>query len=295
MKEEDFNKFEELVGKERTKTMPNPIEDNLNINITRIDNMRATQIIYQPLDIIQEDLVIEKLPEDTKNYDKSIKIILLGDSNVGKTSIVHCLSHDKYDNYQKKALGLEHYNYVLKINNFIIRMQIWDTAGQEKFDSITTNYYKNTDVAVFVYSINDMNSFNKVEQWETQINDKGNIINEQVDINKKMIKVLIGNKKDLESDRQVSYEQGQKLSDDKKFKIFREISCKLEGENGKDNFESIKNLFDEIGKKVYLDVINDHARLNSSSYCYQATNSILNSNESVANKNKVNNNSSCCC
>ena len=110
-----------------------------------------------------------------------------------------------------------------------------------------------------------------------------------------MIKVLIGNKKDLESDRQVSYEQGQKLSDDKKFKIFREISCKLEGENGKDNFDSIKNLFDEIGKKVYLDVINDRARLNSSSYCYQATNSILNSNESVASKKKENNSSSCCC
>ena len=295
MKEEDFNKFEELVAKERTKTMPNPIEDNLNINITRIDNMRATQIIYQPLDIIQEDLIIEKLPEDTKNYDKSIKIILLGDSNVGKTSIVHCLSNDKYDNYQKKALGLEHYNYVIKINNIIIRMQIWDTAGQEKFDSITTNYYKNTDVAVFVYSINDMNSFNKIDQWENQINEKGNAINDQVEVNKNMIKVLIGNKKDLENDRQVSYEQGQKLSDNKKFKIFREISCNLEGENAKDNFESIKNLFDDIGKKVYLDIINDRARLNSSSYCYQASNSILNSNESVANKNKVNNNSSCCC
>ena len=158
-----------------------------------------------------------------------------------------------------------------------------------------TEYYKNTDVAVFVYSINDMNSFNKVEQWETQINDKGNVINEQVDVNQKMIKVLIGNKKDLESDRQVSYEQGQKLSNDKNFKIFREISCKFEGENGKDNFESIKNLFDEIGKKVYLDVINDRARLNSSSYCYQATNSILNSNESVASKKKENNSSSCCC
>ena len=275
--------------------MPNPVEDNLNINITRIDNMRATQSLYQPLDINQEDLVIEKLPEDTKNYDKSIKIILLGDSNVGKTSIVHCLSHEKYDNYQKNALGLEHYNYVIKINNIIIRMQIWDTAGQEKFDSITTNYYKNTDVAVFVYSINDMNSFNKVEQWETQINDKGNVINDQVDINKRMIKVLLGNKKDLENDRQVSYEQGQKLSVDKKFKIFREISCYLEGENGKDNFESIKNLFDDIGKIVYLDIINDRRRLSSSSYCYQATNSILNSNESVVHKKKGDDSSSCCC
>ena len=295
MKEEDFNKFEELVSKERTKTMPNPIEDNLNINITKIENMRATQILYQPLDIIPEDLILEKLPEDTKNYDKSIKIILLGDSNVGKTSIVHCLSNDKYDNYQKKALGLEHYNYVIKINNYIIRMQVWDTAGQEKFDSITTNYYKNSDVAIFVYSINDKNSFNKIEQWETQINEKGNVIKEQGDINNKMIKVLIGNKKDLENDRQVSYEQGQALSDDKKFKIFKEISCNLEGENGKDNFESIQNLFDEIGKKVYLGIINDRGRLNSSSYCYQASNSILNSNESVTSKRKRNNSSSCCC
>lgn len=295
MEEGDFNKFEGIIEKQRTKTMPNPIEDNLNINITKIDNMRATQILYQPLDVIQEDIVLEKLPEDTKNYDKSVKIILLGDSNVGKTSIVHCLSHDKYDNYQTKALGLEHYNYVLKINKIIIRMQVWDTVGQEKFDSITTNYYKNTDVAIFVYSINDMNSFKKIEQWDTQINEKGNEINDQVDLNKKMIKVLLGNKKDLENDRQVSYEQGQKLSDDKKFKFFREISCNLEGENGDYNFESIKNVFNDIGKKVYLDIINDQGRLNSSSYCYQATNSILCSNESVANKNKGNNSSSCCC
>ena len=157
---------------------------------------------------------MEKLPDDTKNYDKSIKIIILGDSNVGKTSIVHCLSNDPYNNYQRKSLGLEHYNYFLRINTVVIRMQIWDTAGQEKFDSITTNYYKNTDVAIFIYSITDSNSFNKIEQWDQILNDKGNIndnnnTNNDGNNKKEIIKVLLGNKKDLENERKISFEQGK--------------------------------------------------------------------------------------
>ena len=304
-----MEKMEELIEtqRERTKTMPNPIEDTLNINITKIENMKATEILYQPPNT--EDFFLEKLPEDTKNYDKSIKIILLGNSSVGKSSIVHCLNNETYDNYRRRTIGLEHSNYVIKINNVIIRMQIWDTAGQEKFDSITNNYYKNTDVAIFVYAINDVNSFNKIEQWDIQLNDKSdinnntndnnnenNIIIKQEEINKSMIKVLLGNKKDLEKDRQVTFEQGQKLSKDKKFEIFKEISCNFENEDSKNNIQNIKNLFDTIGKKVYKDFIkNDQGRLNSSSYCYQATNSILNGEGSVANKKNGNHSGSCCC
>ena len=80
---------------------------------------------------ISQELSIENLPEDLNNYDISIKLIILGDSNVGKSSIVNCLQQDS--NLQRKTKSLEHYNYIIKINNIIIRMQIWDTVGQEKF------------------------------------------------------------------------------------------------------------------------------------------------------------------
>ena len=106
---------------------------------------------------------MEKLSEDAKNYDKSIKIILLGDSNLWKSSIVHCLSNNQYNNYQRKSLGLEHYKYVMNNNNIIIRMHLWDTVREEKFGSLTYNYYKNIDVAILVYEINNLNSFNKIE------------------------------------------------------------------------------------------------------------------------------------
>ena len=303
---------EKLIDKERNKTMPtlNDIILDDKININQIRNARGTQILKQHPN--NEEYIVEKLPDDTKNYDKSIKIIILGDANVGKTSIVRCLSNDPYSNYQRKSLGLEHYNYFIRINSIVIRMQIWDTAGQEKFDSITSNYYKNTDVAIFVYSINDSNSFNKIEQWDKILNDKGNIndkddknintinINDNNNVNpdedniKEIIKVLLGNKKDLENERKISFEQGKKLSEEKNFSFFQEISCSLEidekGENK--NIDEIVCLFNDIAKKLYIDYLkNDRTRLNSSSYCYQPTASILVGNESVRSKKS----GSCCC
>ena len=92
-------------------------------------------------------------------------------------------------------------------------MQIWDTVGQEKFDSITTNYYKTTDVVILVYAINDIDSFNNINHWYTELNDKGNI-NAKSSIaknNKIKLKVLVGNKKNLENERKVTFEQSEKL------------------------------------------------------------------------------------
>ena len=292
---------EELLEKENYHTMPklNTLFLDEQVNIDEIKNVKETQIFAHP--VVAEDLIIEKLPEDTKNYDKAIKIILLGDSNVGKSSIVFCLNNEQYNNYQRKSLGLQHYNYVIRIKGVTIRMQIWDTIGQEKFDSLTSNYYKNADVAIFVYAIDDLNSFNKIEKWEAQLNDKGNITTNDINsesknqqqINKNMIKVLLGNKKDLERDRKISYEEGKKLSVEKNFKFFKEINCNPEDEDFEKNINDVKNLFDNIGKIIYEDYIN-RSRISSGSFSYQASTSILNDNE---NSNKKNNNrkSSCCC
>ena len=297
----------DLKEKERNNTMPRltDIQIDDRINIDQIKNVRATDILYHSLNSNNEEFTLEKLPADTSNYEKSIKIIIIGDSNVGKSSIFHLLNDSQYNNYQEKSLGLQHYNYFIKINNVIIRMQIWDTVGQEKIDSLTVNYYKNTDVAIFVYAINNENSFDKIEQWDTQLNNK-EIINESKDNeqkninentnnneknsinNKGLIKVLLGNKKDLENERKVTYEQGEKLAKDKNFEIFKEISCNSEiEENGENkNIDEIIDLFDDIGKKVYKDYIkNDCISLNSADYNYQA------SNEGDDEKNE----SSCCC
>ena len=294
-----------------------------------------------------QELSIEYLPENSTNYDISVKVILLGDSNVGKSSIVNCLQQDT--NLQRKTISLELYNYIIKINSIVIRMQIWDTVGQEKFNSITTNYYKTTDVVIFVYAINDINSFNNLNNWYNEFNDKGNRNDddnnndneekkEEDEINnnknKLIIRVLVGNKKDKEKERQVTYEQGKKFGKEKNFDIFEEIKCNLNEildessylsykdnnnnsnikENIDDKIEKIENknnsfddndkdkdkdcvkqLFDRIGKEIYKQYLNNiRNRLNSSNYDYEASKSMLEVKEEKE-KEKENNSTSCCC
>ena len=222
------------------------------------------------------DIIIEKLPKSCSVYDKSIKIILLGDSGVGKTSLLNCLEPNDINLNQKKTISLEYFNYIIKANNNIIRMQIWDTVGHEKFNSIISNYYKTTDVAIFMYSIDNIESFNNINNWFNELNDKGNNDN-----NIKTIKILLGNKNDLEKERKVTYEMGEKLKNEKNFYFFQEINCSYKN---KEENDLVQNLFFEIGKIVYKEYIfTKMERVNSSVYNYEASNSILAASDSQTN------------
>lgn len=270
-----------------------------------------------------QEIKIETLSEGNK-YDKSIKIILLGDSNVGKSSIVNCLQ--KNESFQGKTISLEVYNYIIKIKDLVLRMQIWDTVGQEKFNSIASNYYKITDVAIFIYAINDLSSFENIKHWYSELSNKGisNIdSNDENSLSEKsMIKVLVGNKKDLEECRLVSYEQGEKLSKEKNFDLFMEIDCnsgrerilndsycsnKEENENvdikeknsndnddnNSDEKNSVKSLFNKIGKIFYKQYMKNR-NLNSYCYEYEASSSILESKDYKKEKEKKSSKSCCC-
>ena len=81
----------------------------------------------------QEPIKIERLDDNRNDYDKSIKVIFLGDSNAGKSSIIERIKINTFNINQRATISLEHHNLILKIDSYIIRMQIWDTAGQEKF------------------------------------------------------------------------------------------------------------------------------------------------------------------
>ena len=262
-----------------------------------------------------QEIQIETLSEG-KKYDKSIKIILLGDSNVGKSSLVNCLK--KNENLQRKTISLEVYNYIIKIKDLVLRMQIWDTVGQEKFDSIATNYYKTTDVAIFVYSINDLSSFENINHWYNELSNKGdtNIDSneENSNIEKSMIKVLVGNKKDLEECRLVSYEQGEKLCKEKNFDLFMEIDCNsgnegilndsycsnkeenenndIKEKNNNDEKDNVKSLFNKIGKIFYKQYMKNR-NINSYCYEYEASSSILESKD--YKKEEEHNASKSCC
>ena len=214
---------------------------------------------------------IEYLNQYEKEYDRSIKLILLGDSSVGKTSFLNRITKKPFNSNTSPTIALQHYNVIIKINSLVLRIQIWDTAGQEKFNSITSTYYKSTDVVLFIYSIDNKESFNRIPEWIKEFDSKNtNTGNEE----QKMLKILIGNKKDLENTRKISYEEGKNLSEKNEFSFFSEISCKDE-EDEKNN-ENIDKIVKIIGEEFYkIFESSKGERLNSSSYLYEASQSVL--------------------
>ncbi len=213
-----------------------------------------------------EDLKIERLKGDNNTYDRSIKVILIGDTGVGKTNILSRLINNKFEEKHNPSLSLEYSNHTIKINNYVIRMQIWDTAGQEKLNSIISNYYRSAEVAVFVYSINNKNSYNYIQEWFKELISENN----EEDNNVK--KVLLGNKLDLDKNREVEYKTAQTFANENGFEIFAEITCKNDEQQETYN---VSNIFDAIGKVFYDENSQSKGRQNSSSFHYLASNSIL--------------------
>ena len=164
----------------------------------------------------------------------TFKIIIIGNSGVGKTSITTSAVKNVFINDYKSTIGMEIFSLYLKVNDKPIKLQIWDTCGQEIYRSLIKNFYRNSSLAIIVYSIDKKNSFKDINLWIKEIR-----VNSSPDIKI----VLIGNKSDLDKDRQVSYEEGKKYLDDEEVLKFFETSAKT-GEN-------IKKLFQEISIILY--------------------------------------------
>ena len=187
----------------------------------------------------EENITIIRNLDENSEYQRSIKVIVLGDSSVGKSTLINRIKQKDIHNISA-TLSLEYHTYIMSLHDYKIRMQIWDTAGQEKFNSIVSNYYKGTEVAIFVYSIESEQTFKNVVMWYKNLKENSS---------EKSLDILIGNKKDLEKEnRKVTNEQGEKFAVDNNFFLFREISCKS---NDKEEFVNIIEIFDEIGKYFY--------------------------------------------
>ena len=231
------------------------------------------------------EIKIERVKDNIKKYNTSIKIILIGDCKVGKTSILQRLIDNKFNEKYETSLSLEYSNYTIKMNNFIIRMQIWDTPGQEKYesDSIISNYYKTADVAIFIYAINDLKSYNNINEYMKDF------INENKE-NDDIRKVLLGNKLDLENERKVDIKIAKNFSKKNKFDYFYEITCK---NNDSKKMNNIRNIFDSIGRIFY----EEYSRLkNSSNLNYSSPDSIIyQNNESLTQEDNDNEKPCCLC
>jgi len=127
-----------------------------------------------------------------------LKLIVLGDSGVGKTNIIKKYVNDEFSSDTKATVGVEFFYKTFKINNDIIKLEIWDTAGQERYKSITSAYYRGSRGALIVYDITRVSSFESIERWMSEINEK---------VTGSLKMLVIGNKVDLEEERKVSIEE----------------------------------------------------------------------------------------
>ena len=180
------------------------------------------------------------------NFDYLLKYIIIGDAAVGKSNLLLRYVHGQFKPEYQLTIGVEFGAKNIEIDSKMFRIQIWDTAGQENFRSITRAYYKNSVCALVVYDISSRDSFNNVMTW---IEDCRNQSPKTIFI------VLVGNKCDLEDKRQVTYEEGKELADKNEL-LFFESSAK-DGINVDDIFI---NSAKEISKKIeqgYYDLESD--------------------------------------
>ena len=175
------------------------------------------------------------MEEEFAPAEMIFKIIIVGDLSSGKTNIVTQYISHKFVQDSQPTIGVEMFNKDFQINEDKVSAQIWDTAGQEKYNALTSSYYKGAKGALVVYDITQESTFLKVEQFVKDLREKSD---------KNVYMILVGNKIDLEENRKVSKEEGKILADKLKMGFF-EVSAK----NGTGIEDLFKNLIDNVYEK----------------------------------------------
>lgn len=167
----------------------------------------------------------------TKQYfDNCIKLLILGDSNVGKSSLLIRFSEGKFSPYLMGNAGIDVKTKYIDLQNKRVKLEIWDTAGHERFRAITGQYYKGAMGIILVYDVSERKSFENVGEWMEQIDKETE--------DGLVAKLLVGNKIDL--DRSVTKEEGEQLSE--KYKVpFLETSAK-DASNVEESFLQVANM-----------------------------------------------------
>ena len=199
---------------------------------------------------------LSNLSEDKNNYeilrdfkgkhDFSFKAIIIGDAFAGKSSLINQAIKKQFKTTYAPTLGFDYFVFHIRIKNKIIKLQIWDTCGQEIYKSLVTNFYRNSSVAFMVYAINDRNSFEHIDNWLKEIK-----YNSSPDT--KIF--LIGNKCDLINERKVTYEEGLNYSNNYEFNGFYEVSAKTGEKTEEIMIKAAKALYDD-----YSDYLSDKVK-----------------------------------
>ena len=258
--EENIDNNEDEISQENPQSQQSETESDGQIIISKDDNEEKRRNI-------------EIIPE-TNSTDLSFKVIIIGDSNVGKSSLANKAVKNKFDTSYNATLGFEYFSFFVKIDKKTLKLQIWDTCGQEVYQSLIANFYRNSSLAIMVYGINNRASFEHIDIWLKEIKRSSNP-------DAKII--LIGNKSDLENEREVSYEEAEKYAEDLEFSKFYETSAK-EGKNTQEVFLEAANI-------LYSDYLEYNSETHSSASASQKEGQKLTDNNQ---RNDTQSKSFCC-
>jgi small GTP-binding protein len=183
-----------------------------------------------------EDIVIEEVVSPQAKEDFKLKIVVVGDSGVGKTNLIKRFITNEFNQNFKATIGVEFMSKTYKINKHLFKIEIWDTAGQERYKSITAIYYKGSKGALIVYDTTAQSTFNNIDKWIMEIKDK---------TSKDIKLMIIGNKIDLKDEREVKNEEALMKADTLGIPLME--TSALDATN-------VKEAFYDLLKEIYKDM-----------------------------------------
>ena len=196
---------------------------------------------------MSEDIKIEPVDSSDIKEDYKLKVVIVGDSGVGKTNLIKRFVTNSFNQNSKATVGVEFLSKSYRINDQVFKIEMWDTAGQERYKSITAAYYKGAKGALIVYDITQKTTFENISKWMTEIKEKSS---------KDMKVMIIGNKTDLKDERQVTTEEASLKAQDLGAPIME--TSALDASNVKEVFyDLMKEMYKEIRKK--LDIVESQA------------------------------------
>jgi small GTP-binding protein len=218
-------------------------------------------------------------------YDYIVKVIIIGDAGVGKSSILKMFTEYKFENNPISTMGIDFEVAFMKVTHLdendqktnkhdydigkyltiskdatglrkqikhpVFKFQVWDCAGQERFHSIVKSYIRGAHIVIYAFDITDMHSFAKLEKWRQSVEDEVGTPDEG-----KYMSIVVGNKLDLENDRQIQQKDAREFATELNT-IYAEVSAK--------NDENIQRLFEEITRIMYCKLLNGQLRIDHKS------------------------------
>ena len=182
-----------------------------------------------------------------QTFDYQLNFIIVGESGVGKSCLVLNFAEQRPRRQHQVTIACEFATRVIPVKQKMMKIQIWDTAGQENFRSITRSYYRNSVAAIIVYDITNKSSFDKVSSWIEEVKQN---------VHAKVCIFLVGNKIDLEKNREISYDAGYNLAKQHKIKFTE--TCAFELSTIEPLFRSLaEDVLQKIENKE-IDPANEH-------------------------------------